>query len=230
MLLNINHLAGFLAVTTVNIENEILGTNKPVFGSHSAATHLMETMLIEALVYMILVCVTELKVWRLLEGRWHSYKLRKHNEPPRRKGDSVASGEHKIVDSAVANESSLAAALYEKATMGMYTEVKTVEDPATFPLIVSNLQKVYPPTQTSQTPKYALRGLSLCLRAGDKFGFLGMNGAGKSTTMSVLTGDIEPTSGSALIAGRELADPLARLSIGYCPQSDPVSSLLILFT
>jgi ABC-type multidrug transport system ATPase subunit len=50
----------------------------------------------------------------------------------------------------------------------------------------------------------------------------GVNGAGKSTTMGILTGDIHPTSGAAYVDGKSLDDPKARLCFGYCPQTDPV--------
>src|SRR5687768_8296664 len=43
----------------------------------------------------------------------------------------------------------------------------------------------------------ALENLSLELEAGDIFGFIGPNGAGNSTTMKILAGLMEPTSGSA---------------------------------
>jgi len=70
----------------------------------------------------------------------------------------------------------------------------------------------------------ALNGVSLELRAGEVVGFLGPNGAGKSTTMKILTGFLAPTSGSATIAGHDLArDPLAcRRAIGYLPEEVPL--------
>jgi ABC-type multidrug transport system ATPase subunit len=42
----------------------------------------------------------------------------------------------------------------------------------------------------------------------------GVNGAGKSTTMAILTHDIESTSGSAYVAGLPLTDPRTMLHIG----------------
>ena len=70
----------------------------------------------------------------------------------------------------------------------------------------------------------ALNGVSLELKAGEVVGFLGPNGAGKSTTMKILTGFLAPTSGSATIAGHDLAsDPLAcRKAIGYLPEEVPL--------
>lgn len=49
---------------------------------------------------------------------------------------------------------------------------------------------------------------------------LGHNGAGKTTIISMLTGMLEPTSGTALINGYDIRKDmdLARTSIGFCPQ------------
>ena len=47
----------------------------------------------------------------------------------------------------------------------------------------------------------ALRGLNLQVPAGSIFGFLGRNGAGKTTAMKVLLGMARPTSGDARVFG-----------------------------
>jgi len=60
----------------------------------------------------------------------------------------------------------------------------------------------------------ALHGLSLEVRAGEIFGLLGHNGAGKSTSLGVLLGQVFPDKGEAFIDGvsvqRERARALAR--------------------
>ncbi len=55
---------------------------------------------------------------------------------------------------------------------------------------------------------------------GEIFGYLGANGAGKSTTIRMLTGLVAPTSGEATVAGHDVgADPHAvKSSIGYMSQ------------
>lgn len=60
---------------------------------------------------------------------------------------------------------------------------------------------------------------------------LGHNGAGKSTTMSMLTGMLAPTGGHAMIDGRDIERdmPAIRASLGVCPQFDilwPVLTVL----
>lgn len=63
----------------------------------------------------------------------------------------------------------------------------------------------------------AVDQLSFEARAGEVFGLLGSNGAGKTTTLRVLATILKPTSGSAVVAGRDVvADPDAvRRSIGF---------------
>ena len=70
-------------------------------------------------------------------------------------------------------------------------------------------------------PLTALDHLNLELEAGDVFGFIGPNGAGKSTTMKILAGLLEPTSGSATILGRNVAQSgdFVRRNVGYMPDA-----------
>jgi ABC-2 type transport system ATP-binding protein len=51
----------------------------------------------------------------------------------------------------------------------------------------------------------AVKSVDFEVRAGEVFGLLGPNGAGKSTTIGMLTTTIEPTSGSACLAGFDVA-------------------------
>jgi ABC-2 type transport system ATP-binding protein len=66
----------------------------------------------------------------------------------------------------------------------------------------------------------AVRGVDLAVEAGEVFGFLGPNGAGKSTTMRMLTTLLSITSGTARVAGVDVAgDPDAvRRRIGVALQ------------
>ena len=47
----------------------------------------------------------------------------------------------------------------------------------------------------------ALAGVSFGVEEGEVFGYLGRNGAGKSTTIRILTTLVRPTAGRAVVAG-----------------------------
>lgn len=66
----------------------------------------------------------------------------------------------------------------------------------------------------------AVDNLSLQVRAGEIYGLVGPDGAGKTTTMRLLCNALKPTSGSATIAGYDLSRQTerAREQIGYLPQ------------
>ncbi|KAK1930710.1 ABC transporter A family member 2 [Phytophthora citrophthora] len=76
--------------------------------------------------------------------------------------------------------------------------------------------------------KVALDNLCLSIAKGECFGYLGINGAGKSTTMKVLTGEIAPTNGFVTLGGYDLSRDRdkARRVVGYCPQFDSLHDLL----
>jgi ABC-2 type transport system ATP-binding protein len=66
----------------------------------------------------------------------------------------------------------------------------------------------------------AVDGLDIHVKEGDIYGFLGPNGAGKTTTIRMLATLLAPTSGTALIMGRDvIQDPNgARNLIGFMPE------------
>ncbi|SDM48439.1 ABC-2 type transport system ATP-binding protein [Psychrobacillus sp. OK028] len=66
---------------------------------------------------------------------------------------------------------------------------------------------------------YALNDLNLTLQEGTVFGFVGANGAGKSTTFSILATLLQPTSGDAFVNGKSVRTDAneVRKQIGYMP-------------
>jgi ABC-2 type transport system ATP-binding protein len=81
----------------------------------------------------------------------------------------------------------------------------------------NNLAKVY-------GSDFAVRDVSFDIAKGEIVGLLGHNGAGKTTIMKMLTGFLEPTTGSVKIGGYELTDNKrqAQEIIGYLPENCPV--------
>jgi drug efflux transport system ATP-binding protein len=66
----------------------------------------------------------------------------------------------------------------------------------------------------------AVDGVSFSVRRGEIFGFLGANGAGKSTTIRMLCGLLQPTSGTANVGGYDVntQTELVKQHIGYMSQ------------
>src|SRR6202171_3618519 len=66
----------------------------------------------------------------------------------------------------------------------------------------------------------AVDRVSFDVEQGEIFGFLGANGAGKSTTIRMLCGLLKPTSGTAVVGGGDVSrDPEAvKQQIGYMSQ------------
>ncbi len=79
---------------------------------------------------------------------------------------------------------------------------------------IKNLCKTY-------GTKKALNDVSLTIRQGEIFGFLGHNGAGKSTTIKSLVSIIQPTSGTITIDGMDLAAQRMAIKqkIAYVPDT-----------
>jgi len=82
---------------------------------------------------------------------------------------------------------------------------------------VQNLSKYFGPV-------IAVDRISFAVGQGEIVGFLGGNGAGKSTTMRILTGYLPATSGIAKVAGYDvmLESTQVRQNIGYLPESVPL--------
>ena len=82
---------------------------------------------------------------------------------------------------------------------------------------VRNLTKRY-------AGRTALAGISFSVARGEIVGLLGDNGAGKSTTMRILSGFMPATSGTARVAGYDVFHDSTevRRRIGYMPENNPL--------
>lgn len=86
-------------------------------------------------------------------------------------------------------------------------------------LEISHLTKKY-----KNSNFYSVKDLSFTLKDGEIFGFLGKNGAGKSTTIKCITGILPFDEGTIKVCGYDVAkDPIqAKLNIGYVPDNHAV--------
>ncbi|KAK0152457.1 ATP-binding cassette sub-family A member 1 [Merluccius polli] len=90
-------------------------------------------------------------------------------------------------------------------------------------LELRELTKVYKRKQ-----KPAVDRLCVGIPPGECFGLLGVNGAGKTSTFKMLTGDSDVTSGQAFLAGKSVTTETEEVhqNMGYCPQFDAINELL----
>lgn len=85
-----------------------------------------------------------------------------------------------------------------------------------------DLRKVY--NEWTFKPTLACKHVSFALDYGDCFALLGINGAGKTSTFKMLTGETNSTNGSMLVCDYNVTSQFShvRRHIGYCPQFDTI--------
>ncbi|MDR2267187.1 MAG: ABC transporter ATP-binding protein [Christensenellaceae bacterium] len=86
-------------------------------------------------------------------------------------------------------------------------------------LIIDELVKKYPNNNLASVDH-----ISITLKEGEIFGFLGKNGAGKSTTIKCATGIIPFDSGNISICGHDISKKpiMAKMNMGYVPDNHAV--------
>lgn len=99
--------------------------------------------------------------------------------------------------------------------------------PLVVQVVLNGLTKSYP-QGAALPPIKAVTGLWLRVWPGECFGLLGVNGAGKSTTFKILTGEVAADTGDALIAHHSILTQLAaaRQCLGYCPQHEALPAAM----
>jgi ABC-2 type transport system ATP-binding protein len=83
---------------------------------------------------------------------------------------------------------------------------------------IAGLSKDYPTGFLHLKRVRALDGLTLTVERGEIFGFLGGNGAGKTTAIKILMRLMTPTAGTVRILGHDTNDQWVRARIGYLPE------------
>ena len=76
--------------------------------------------------------------------------------------------------------------------------------------------------------EFSLQETSFTLKEGELFGFLGPNGSGKTTMVKLLTGQLQPSDGTASILGHDVvSDPVeVRKHICIMPEQENPPSFL----
>ena len=92
-------------------------------------------------------------------------------------------------------------------------------------IFIDNLSKTYPRSWAS-APVAAVKGISLSVAEGEVFGFSGPTGAGKSTTIKILTGAMAPSGGEVQLFGIPVGRPEARRGMGYVPENPSLPDYL----
>jgi len=77
----------------------------------------------------------------------------------------------------------------------------------------------------------AVQGISFEVSDGEILGFLGANGAGKSTTLKVITGFLSPTSGNVFVDDLNILDDSLeiRKRVGYLPELNPLYNEMMVY-
>ena len=95
-------------------------------------------------------------------------------------------------------------------------------------LKVVDMKKYFYVPYDEKKIKLAVDSLCLGTAKGECFCLLGVNGAGKTTSFRMLTGEIKPDEGSIHIEGIDAIGNTSQIrdKIGYCPQVDPLLDIL----
>src|SRR5262245_19243827 len=85
-------------------------------------------------------------------------------------------------------------------------------------LDIRGLTKSYRIGHIFQKKRLVLDHLTLEVRKGEIFGYLGPNGSGKTTTLKLLAGLLYPDEGEIFVLGHEHSDRAWRYRVGYLPE------------
>ncbi|GMH76285.1 hypothetical protein TL16_g07027 [Triparma laevis f. inornata] len=95
-------------------------------------------------------------------------------------------------------------------------------------ILVNGLKKQYGMFNRCGAAKLAVKSVSFSVEPGTCFGLLGVNGAGKTSTLGMVTGEFAPSAGECFLAQKSIfkdSEEIKRI-IGYCPQFDALFPLM----
>jgi len=100
-------------------------------------------------------------------------------------------------------------------------ESKTMEDQVNdssnkWAIRINNVSRLF--FNTSGDPIAAVNSVSLGIKQGSMFGFLGANGSGKTTLMKMITSLLPISNGNIEIDGVDISETITSTSISICPQ------------
>ncbi|MGQ5524748.1 ABC transporter ATP-binding protein [Chitinimonas sp. PSY-7] len=84
-------------------------------------------------------------------------------------------------------------------------------------IFLENIEKYYRNSRFKSSQ--VLHGISFSVAEGEAFGFIGQNGAGKSSTIKILVGVSKPSAGLAQLHGLSVDDFRARQGLAYVPEN-----------
>ncbi|KAI0566793.1 ABC transporter [Gracilaria domingensis] len=102
--------------------------------------------------------------------------------------------------------------------------VQNIENEPFEGVVLDRLSKTYP----GNPPVKAVQGLSFVVKQNEVLSIMAPNGAGKTSAFRTLIGELEPTSGNALIFGHSIINDLQQIhkSMGVAPQQDILWDIL----
>ena len=200
-------------------------------------TGLNLTMLaVETVVYLILtICIEYIGGLPVYQQMLNKFIVKLPEEPASVTANPDASGSPTVAPIAAATDFTVATPTPPSA--GAWSDMKDLDvkqeeqrvtqqltaGNCTDTIVVSKTHKVY-----YTGGKHAVKGVTLGIPNGECFGLLGINGAGKTSLLSMLSGEIPPTIGDITLNGLSMATEshACRKHIGFCPQFDALFELL----
>ncbi|XP_037671069.1 ATP-binding cassette sub-family A member 3-like [Choloepus didactylus] len=202
MCLNLKPPPAYLNCSKENIKKNVFTLEKNMIGRY------LMVMGITGFIFLLLIFLREISLWRLhtLFNQYVYFAIYKKFRKD-------------IVSKELSGESEDQDVEKERK--------RILEQPHEFlnvPVLVKELKKIY----FKRPAILAVKNISFAVQKEECFGLLGFNGAGKTSTFQMLTGEKTVTSGDVFIDGFSIIKNIRkeRSRIGYCPQTDALLEYL----